>query len=51
VLSTVWIGGIEVVSLLDGVGDLDDPDMRATLLRAHGRAADGGACREWELAC
>jgi glyoxylase-like metal-dependent hydrolase (beta-lactamase superfamily II) len=27
VLSTVWIGGIEVVSLLDGVEDLADPDI------------------------
>jgi glyoxylase-like metal-dependent hydrolase (beta-lactamase superfamily II) len=27
VLTTVWIGGIEVVSLLDGVEDLDDPDL------------------------
>ena len=26
-LTTVWIGGIEVVSLLDGVEDLDDPDI------------------------
>jgi glyoxylase-like metal-dependent hydrolase (beta-lactamase superfamily II) len=33
VLSTVWIGGIEVVSLLDGVEDLDDPDI---LDPAHG---------------
>jgi glyoxylase-like metal-dependent hydrolase (beta-lactamase superfamily II) len=27
VLTTVWIGGIEVVSLVDGVEDLDDPDI------------------------
>jgi hypothetical protein len=33
VLTTVWIGGIEVVSLLDGVEDLDDPDI---LDPAHG---------------
>jgi hypothetical protein len=26
-LTTVWIGGIEVVSLLDGVAELDDPDI------------------------
>ena len=26
-LTTVWIGGIEVVSLLDGVEDLDDHDI------------------------
>lgn len=26
-LTTVWIGGIEVVSLLDGVEGLDDPDI------------------------
>jgi glyoxylase-like metal-dependent hydrolase (beta-lactamase superfamily II) len=29
-LTTVWIGGIEVVSLLDGVGDLDDHDILDT---------------------
>jgi glyoxylase-like metal-dependent hydrolase (beta-lactamase superfamily II) len=27
VLTTVWIGGIEVMSLLDGAEDLDDPDI------------------------
>jgi hypothetical protein len=32
-VTTVWIGGIEAVSLVDGAEDLDDPDI---LDRAHG---------------